>query len=59
MSDRASLVQAFVALAVISAISLGLYGVFFLVDFGMTTTPWALWAEQQASNTFESARTQA
>ncbi|MCA9568232.1 MAG: DUF2254 domain-containing protein [Myxococcales bacterium] len=54
MSDRASLYQAFLALVVISAVSLGLYAVFFFIDFGLTTTPWALWAEHEAASTLTS-----
>jgi hypothetical protein len=54
MSDRASLVQAASALVVIATASLGLYGVAFLVDFGTSTNPLALFAEPGAADTLTS-----
>lgn len=54
MSDRRSIVQALLALGVITAVSLGLYGAFFLFDFGTSTTPIALFVEPEAGNTLTS-----
>lgn len=54
MSDRASLQQAFVALGIISAASLGLYGGVFLIDFGLTTDPLTLFAQPGAADTLTS-----
>ena len=54
MSDRASIVQALSALGVISAISLGLYGSFFLLDFGTSTSPFTLFVVPAASDTLTS-----
>ncbi|MEZ4317330.1 MAG: DUF2254 family protein [Myxococcota bacterium] len=55
VGPRASLVQALFALIVISAVSLGAYGVLWLIDFGISgTPPWWLFAEPGAHETLGS-----
>ncbi len=54
MSDRASLGQASFALLWIGAVSVGLYGLFFLLDFGVEVSPWALFAAPGAVDTLTS-----
>lgn len=52
---RASVNQALVALAFVSAASLGLYGLLWVIDFGPTgKLPWELFAETGAANALTS-----
>ncbi|MCB9679203.1 MAG: DUF2254 domain-containing protein [Alphaproteobacteria bacterium] len=52
---RASVFQALIALAVVSAVSLGTYALLWLIDFGtLEHAPWALFAEPGTADTLVS-----